>query len=134
MEKIISLPNDIYEKMIAEGENNLPDEACGLLAGYHHQVRSFWPLQNQLKSSTRFFVPKEMVTTAVKSIQNRKEQVLAIFHTHPSTKPVPSQFDLIHHPNEEVDMVIISYKYQIPQIKWYQIKNKTYKACTININ
>ncbi|WP_217649320.1 Mov34/MPN/PAD-1 family protein [Gracilibacillus orientalis] len=134
MEKVITLSKDIYQKVIAEGENNLPYEACGLIAGYHHQVTSFWPLQNQLNSSTRFFVHKQKVIETVKCIENRKEQVLAVFHTHPSTKPVPSPYDLSHHPDDQVGMVIVSYKYSLPQIKWYQIKNKIYKECTIIIN
>ncbi|MGP4041666.1 Mov34/MPN/PAD-1 family protein [Gracilibacillus sp. D59] len=134
MEKIISFPDELYQKLIAEGEKKLPYEACGLLAGTHNQVKSFWPLQNQLASTTRFFVPKKVVSEALKCIENRKEQVLAVFHTHPSTKPVPSQYDLSHHPDEDVDMVIVSFKYPTPEIKWYQIKSKRWKECTIHIS
>ncbi|MFD2654533.1 Mov34/MPN/PAD-1 family protein [Gracilibacillus thailandensis] len=133
MEKIITLPNNIYQTLIAEGERQLPYEACGLLAGFQQQVTSFWSLQNQVKSSSRFYVPKEIVTSTVEKIQNRKEQVLAIFHTHPSTKPVPSHFDLKHHPDDEVDMVILSHKYALPQIKWYQIRHNTYTTCKLVI-
>ncbi|MDX8046614.1 M67 family metallopeptidase [Gracilibacillus sp. S3-1-1] len=126
MEKVIIIPEYIYEQIITEGNKRLPYEACGLLAGNKNQVHSFWPLNNHLQSSRRFFVPKEEVRAAERQIINKKEQVLAVFHTHPSTKAVPSYYDLQNHPTVDVAMVIVSFKHDDPVMKWYAVRHNDY--------
>ena len=112
--------------MVDIGRLELPYEACGLLSGNDSHVKSLWPLQNEMKSVSRFFVNKNSVRETIQKIKKLEEQVLAIYHTHPITAPVPSSFDILNHPDNKVSMVIISYKTNPPNTKWYQIRDSMY--------
>ncbi|MBM7553618.1 Mov34/MPN/PAD-1 family protein [Thalassobacillus pellis] len=128
MNKFI-IPTPIYEEMILHGSANLPYEVCGLLAGFGSEVKSIWKLENERKSEKSFFVSKQVVEETLKYISERKEQVLAVYHSHPTTAPVPSSMDIHNHQEEEIKMVIISYKYKHPEMKCYQVINNGYMEC-----
>lgn len=122
----IVIPQIIHNKMVESGKANLPYETCGLLSGTNNRVLLLWHLENELKSAKRFFVRKKTVEKTIQKIKNLEEQVLAIYHTHPTTAPVPSSYDMTNHPDEKVNMVIISFKTNLPVTKWYTIKGQHY--------
>ncbi|MGP4038681.1 Mov34/MPN/PAD-1 family protein [Gracilibacillus sp. D59] len=97
-----------------------------MLSGKDNHVLSIWPLKNEVKSVSRFFVKKEIVEESIQKIKQLEEQVLAIYHNHPTTDPVPSSYDVLNHSDDNVDMVIISYKNNSPKTKWYQIQGSNY--------
>ncbi|MEC5424241.1 Mov34/MPN/PAD-1 family protein [Virgibacillus sp. C22-A2] len=122
----IVIPEIIHNEMVENCKDRLPYEACGLLSGTGNRIRSLWQLENELKSATRFFVSKQSVEKTIQNIKHLEEQVLAIYHTHPITDPVPSSYDLRNHTDEKVFMVIISFKTNPPITKWYTIKGNHY--------
>ncbi|MBM7573682.1 Mov34/MPN/PAD-1 family protein [Aquibacillus albus] len=124
--KKIVIPQIIYNQMVENGRSNLPYETCGLLSGIDDYVQSIWHLENEVKSVSRFFVKKETVEETMRKINQLEEQVLAIYHTHPTTAPVPSSYDIFNHPDEKVSMLIISYKTNPPITKWYNIQGSKY--------
>ncbi|MGJ9458034.1 Mov34/MPN/PAD-1 family protein [Oceanobacillus sp. CF4.6] len=81
------------------------------------------------QSNKRFFVSKKIVEETIRKIKNRDEQVIAVYHPHPTTAPVPSFYDVSNHPDDHLDMVIISYKTRPPITKWYHIKGANFEAC-----
>ncbi len=125
----ITLSNTIYNQLVEHGKSCLPYEACGLLAGNKDDITSIWPLENEWKSDRRFFVSEKIVAQTLNEIKARNELVIAVYHSHPTTAPVPSRFDLINHPDEKVKMVIVSYKNAQPSIKTYVINKENYKEC-----
>ncbi|NBJ68080.1 MULTISPECIES: M67 family metallopeptidase [Clostridia] len=133
MEKELIIPQSIHKKMIEHGEQGIPFESCGLLAGNNMHTKSIWRLENEQLSDRRFFVSKAKVGEVIEKIRQRNEEVLAIYHTHPTTSPIPSRYDLIHHPTEHVKMVIISYKSTPPLAKCYQIYKNNYEECLFYI-
>ncbi|WP_087972256.1 M67 family metallopeptidase [Oceanobacillus rekensis] len=126
----ITIPQTIHDKMVEHGRSCLPYEACGLLSGINHNVQSIWQLENEWKSDRRFFVRKKIVEETVQKIKQLNEQVLAVYHSHPTTAPVPSNYDITNHPDDHVFMVIISYKTRPPITKWYHIQESVYESCS----
>ncbi|MET3683736.1 proteasome lid subunit RPN8/RPN11 [Alkalibacillus flavidus] len=118
------MPQLIYSKIIEHCRDSLPNESCGLLTGNDNHVNRFWPLDNELKSTKLYFVSKRSLEKVLTKINQTGEQVLAIYHTHPTTAPVPSYYDLQNHPDETVQMMIISFKTEPPKSKIYTIKNR----------
>ena len=64
----ITIPQTIYNKMLAHGRLSLPFEACGFLSGNNYKVQSIWQLENEWKSDRRFFVSKRIVEYTVQEI------------------------------------------------------------------
>lgn len=132
-EKII-IPQSLYDQMIEHGRVTLPYEACGMFSGNNQKIKSFWPLENESKSDRRFFVSKKVVEETIQKVKELDQQIVAIYHTHPSTAPIPSIYDIKHHVDHDVKMVIISYKTKSAITKWYRIIDSTYEECLFLID
>lgn len=128
------IPQSIHQQLIEYGKLGLPFEACGFLSGNNMRVKSIWQLENEVLSDRRFFVSKMRVKQTIEKIHQQNEEVLAIYHTHPTTSPIPSRFDLINHPTENVKMVIVSYKTTPPLAKCYQVYDDIYEECLFYID
>jgi proteasome lid subunit RPN8/RPN11 len=127
-DKII-IPAICYKEIVEHVRLNLPYEVCGLLAGKNNKIQSVWKLENEIKSDRRFFVGERKIAETMQLIKKQEEQILAVYHSHPTTAPVPSSYDITNHFNDRVLMIIISYKSINPKVKCYHIKKETYKEC-----
>jgi len=121
----------LLKEVIEHARIHLPYESCGLLAGTNNIISSFWKLENEVKSENRFFVQKKVVEKTFSNIEERSECVIAIYHSHPTTAPIPSSYDIFSHPDQKVKMVIVSFKLEIPKIQCYNILKSTYFECPI---
>ncbi|MCP3030152.1 M67 family metallopeptidase [Halobacillus sp. A1] len=128
------IPYETYNQMITHTKKCLPYESCGLLTGKRNDIRSVWELENELKSSTRFFVDKKAVEETLEKVSEMNEEVIAIYHSHPNTSPVPSSYDLASHVDPLVKMVIVSHKEKVPLVKCYQITRHRYTICPLLVH
>ena len=119
----------LLKEVIDHARIHLPYESCGLLAGTANKINSFWRLENELKSDRRFFVEKKIVEKTLMQIAERKENVIAAYHSHPTTAPIPSSYDIFSHPDHNIKMMIVSFKSEPPIIKCYHILESIYTEC-----
>jgi len=99
--------------MLEQAQAELPNECCGFLAGTVEggvgRVVARYPLVNELASPTDFFCADQSLGNASRDMRQRGIDVLAIYHSHPTSASVPSRKDLArHYYGEEVMCVIIS--------------------------
>ncbi|WP_177184456.1 Mov34/MPN/PAD-1 family protein [Psychrobacillus sp. OK032] len=88
-----------------------------------------WVFENELKSDRCFFVSKTVVAKTLAQIAERKENVIAIYHSHLTTAPIPSSYDIINHPDSDIKMLIVSFKSEPPEAKCYHILHPAYYEC-----
>lgn len=130
----MNISKPLYDQVINHCQKQLPYEACGLLAGTNqNDVLSIWPLENENKSRIRYYVSKKVVNKTLNQIASKGQKVLAIYHSHPKTAPYPSYTDIRHHPDEDVKMIIISFKKNIPQLRCFAINAPTYEQYPFHI-
>ncbi len=79
----VTFPHTIYNQMLDHCLHALPFETCGILSGKDQTIHSIWPLKNEWRSATRFFVKKETVKKTFQDIQDQEEKVIGIYHSHP---------------------------------------------------
>jgi proteasome lid subunit RPN8/RPN11 len=79
---VILLPVAVIEEMIAAASRALPREAVGFLAGNGDSVESLVPLEH-IGDDRRFLVTPQSQFLAERKIRQRKQKVLALFHSHP---------------------------------------------------
>ncbi len=105
------IPRPIYEAMLAHAHVELPAECCGLLAGTiadgvgtmtHH-----FPLINALKSPTEYESEPRSMLGAQKAMRASGVVELAVYHSHPTSEPIPSRHDLERSYGEHVVNLII---------------------------
>ncbi|MBR1863799.1 MAG: M67 family metallopeptidase [Ruminococcus sp.] len=86
-----------YEKIVAHAKKNLPEEACGLIAGVidgeDKIVKEVYLLENTDHSNEHFTLdPKEQLA-AVKDMRTKGLVPLGNWHSHPESPSRPSEED-----------------------------------------
>lgn len=94
---MITLKKADYEKMLAHAKKELPNEACGLLAGViegaDKRVEKVYLLTNIDHSNEHFSLdPKEQLA-AVKDMRANGLVPLGNWHSHPESPSRPSEED-----------------------------------------
>ena len=94
---MIQLNKADFEKMLAHATRELPDEACGLIAGEVQEtdkiVRKVYLLTNIDHSNEHFSLdPKEQLA-AVKDMRANGLVPLGNWHSHPESPSRPSEED-----------------------------------------
>lgn len=86
----------LAEALLEHARSELPNEACGLLSGDRAAGRAtaFHPARNVLASPLRYEVHPEDLVRIILGIEADGRDLVAIFHSHTRTPPVPSASDL----------------------------------------
>lgn len=73
----------------------LPREACGLLGGRRGIASSHVAVANVAEEpELRFEMDPEELAAAMAELEARGEELVAVYHSHPRTSPVPSWADV----------------------------------------
>jgi proteasome lid subunit RPN8/RPN11 len=85
--------------MIQHAQTELPNECCGQLAGVRDgavlRALAWHPLVNKSESpETEYEGTPDSLIKAHKEMRERGHDIVAIYHSHPTSKPIPSKKDL----------------------------------------
>jgi proteasome lid subunit RPN8/RPN11 len=84
--------------MIQQAQAELPNECCGILAGVREgdvlRVLKMHPLINEAASPIEYQSEPRSMFMAVKDMRQLGHDVLAVYHSHPASAPIPSKTDL----------------------------------------
>ncbi len=107
---MISLKKDDYEIIVAQCLRELPDEACGILAGKDGEVKKVFIMANAQKSPENFFMDGKEQLKVTKEIRGLGLEMLGIYHSHVASQAYPSAHDVAMAFYPEVSYVIVSIK------------------------
>jgi proteasome lid subunit RPN8/RPN11 len=135
---ILHLPRSVYEGMLWHARAEQPLECCGLLAGIIREdgigeVRLRYPLLNAAASPVEFASEPKSHFSADRDIRRQGLQVLAIYHSHPASEPIPSRTDLARNWSSEVVNVIVSLAQTPPQVRAWWLGAEGYREAAWSI-
>jgi proteasome lid subunit RPN8/RPN11 len=124
----LQVPRRIHEEMLAQATGELPNECCGILAGILPvalraeqtgtvavpveppivRVERRYPLVNAAQSPKEYLSDPHSMLAAVRDMRQHGLEILGVFHSHPTSAPIPSKTDLERNYSEEVVHFIIS--------------------------
>jgi [CysO sulfur-carrier protein]-S-L-cysteine hydrolase len=128
----LQIPRHLYDAMIAQARAELPNECCGLLAGHifavegPRRVVQLYPLVNATASPVEYTSDARSMFDAVRSMQKLGLELLAIYHSHPTSEPIPSRTDLARKYSEEVINFIISLQSEPPRVRGWTLTAESY--------
>ena len=92
MQKIILKQSD--KKILAQySENQKPNEACAILFGKEDEVLDIFFTDNIEESPINFTISNEQLLEAYRIAEDKKIEVIGIFHSHPNSDAFPSKTD-----------------------------------------
>jgi proteasome lid subunit RPN8/RPN11 len=135
----LQVPESVLAAMIAQALVEQPNECCGLLAGVLERTKeattpigrvvTCLPLVNALASPTRYCSDARSSLDADKAMRTEGLQLLAIYHSHPTTEPIPSRTDLADNPYEDdVVHLIISLATTPPLVRAWRLRADSYRV------
>jgi proteasome lid subunit RPN8/RPN11 len=91
----VTVPRPVAEELMAHARSELPNEACGLLAGSLASGRActYHPARNAEASPLRYSVHPEDLVRITFAIEEAGKELVAIFHSHTHSSAVPSATD-----------------------------------------
>jgi proteasome lid subunit RPN8/RPN11 len=90
----LTIPQYIFDKMIAHCRSGYPDEACGILAGKDGRVQKIYEMTNVEPSPVSYFMDPKEQFEAMKNMRLEGLKMLAIYHSHPFSPAYPSAKDV----------------------------------------
>ncbi len=119
------LPQTLYQAMVAHAVAERPNECCGLLAGTPGPdvvtaLRHF-PLVNAAATPAIEYLsePRSMFT-ADRAIRAAGLDVVAVYHSHPTSAAMPSKKDVATNYSDSVMNLIISLQTGQPELRaWW---------------
>lgn len=117
------IPKLVYDVMVHHCRLEKPIEACGVLSGKAGVVTRCYPVGNKARSSTRYEMEPEDQLRVMTEIDNRGEDLIAIYHSHPDSPAYPSQTDirLAYYPDSYY--VIVSLAGAEPEVRAFKISS-----------
>jgi len=130
----LHIPEAMYEEMVQHAQAELPNECVGMLIGKSDgTVAEYLPLVNELKSPTRFLTEPYSMLRAEKRCRELKLEVLAIFHSHPTSEPVPSKYDVADHYSSTVMSLILTMIDNPTPLQGWWIENGMFQRAEVRI-
>jgi proteasome lid subunit RPN8/RPN11 len=132
--------------MISQARSELPNECCGLLAGRIQEsgvqgqdddrtnqqvvrVVRRYALVNAAASQTEYLSDPRGMFEAVRDMRRLGLEIVAIYHSHPTSAPVPSHTDLERNYSPDVMNFIISLQDGNPQMRgWWLEEHNFHEA------
>ena len=107
----IRIPAPLAREMIDHSKDVFPFECCGLLLGIKQSgdclVVSRVALTNVLASATEFESDPAEMLAAHRRMRREGLEMLAVYHSHPTSAPIPSRKDRIRSLGAGIASVII---------------------------
>jgi len=118
------LPSQLRDEMFAQAQAELPNECCGLLAGKaadgSGRVVRRYPLKNTAASPTEYWSDPADMFAADRDLRREGLDVLAVYHSHPTSEALPSRTDRERNYSTEVVNFIISLQSDKPVMRgWW---------------
>lgn len=83
-----------YQQMIESVQRVYPEEGCGILAGKETTVECVLPVENELHLPTRFLMKAEDQLKMFLELDEKKIDMIGIYHSHPHGPDHPSETDV----------------------------------------
>lgn len=92
---LLYLPQQLVSEVLTHALEALPDECVGLLLGKRNCATRRVPLPNVARDPTRHFeADPDALLRALMQAEERGEDLVAIYHSHPHGPSTPSNTDL----------------------------------------
>lgn len=88
------IPHRIYDEMIEQAREEIPNECCGLIGGVDGEAKTLYKAKNSEASPLRYNLDPQDQFRIMSEMEERGEELAAIYHSHTASPAFPSQTDI----------------------------------------
>lgn len=107
---MLTLTQDLYDRIVAHARQDHPDEACGVVAGPAGTGRPerFIPMLNAARSPTFYEFDSKDLLKLYRELDDRDEDPVIVYHSHTATEAYPSRTDVTYANEPGAHYVVVS--------------------------
>lgn len=130
----LTIPGSLLAEVVAHARRELPNECCGLVAGHVADgagiASASFPVGNDAASSSEYETNARDMLRAFHAMRERGIELLAVYHSHPMSEPVPSRRDIARNTyGESVAHLIVGLGGSEPHVRaWWLGENGSREA------
>jgi proteasome lid subunit RPN8/RPN11 len=134
----LAVPDLLLEEVFEHARVEAPLECCGLLAGHIADgtgvVTTRYFVANDAASPTEYVTDARHLLSAFRSMRESGSELLAIYHSHPTTDPVPSRRDIERNTyGESVVHLIVSLAGPEPAARGWWLTPTGYRELPVEV-
>ena len=120
---MLALTDATFTKMVAHALDDLPNEACGLVAAAPGSVKveRVYRCRNTAASSRLYEVDPLDHLRADRDAEGRGFEIVGVYHSHTHTEAYPSPTDVKQAPDPGWHYLLVSLKDPEPVLRSYRI-------------
>lgn len=84
----------LLDEIVAHAREEAPNECCGLVGGSDGRAGTVYRARNEFESPLRYNVHPQDLLQITNEIDDRGEELAAIYHSHTGSEAYPSQTDI----------------------------------------
>jgi proteasome lid subunit RPN8/RPN11 len=131
------LPRQLYTAMVQHAQAELPNECCGLLSGSLGtgalRAANWYPLVNEAASPIEYRSEPRSMFLAIRQMRKEGQEIVAIYHSHPTSEPIPSRTDLERNYDPQVVHFIIGLHGPEPIVRAWRLVESTFEEAAWEI-
>lgn len=129
----LAIPATVLNLVIDHARAELPNECCGFLAGTVTQgvgrVETCLPLVNERASPIAFRTEARSVLAAFRAMRAAGQELLVIYHSHPTSDPIPSRQDLAENSyGSEIPWLIVGLAGDRAEVRVWRLETESFTA------
>jgi [CysO sulfur-carrier protein]-S-L-cysteine hydrolase len=90
----VRIARPLLDEIVAHSRDDVPNECCGMVAGTNGQATRVYRARNSEASPFRYTIHPQDQFKITMEIEDRGEEIAAIYHSHTKSPPEPSQTDI----------------------------------------
>ena len=88
------IPTNIYDELLEHAREEAPNECCGLIGGTDGVAKTAYRARNAEASPLRYNLDPQDQFRIMTEMEERGEELSAIYHSHTASAAYPSQTDI----------------------------------------
>jgi proteasome lid subunit RPN8/RPN11 len=88
------ISRDIRDQILEHAREEVPNECCGLIGGKDDEARTIYRARNAEASPLRYNLDPQDQIRISGEMEDRGEELAAIYHSHTASPAYPSQTDI----------------------------------------
>ncbi|MFC7218489.1 Mov34/MPN/PAD-1 family protein [Streptomyces polyrhachis] len=110
---MLTITQELYERITAHARADHPDEACGIVAGpspapADGRPQRFVPMLNAARSPTFYEFDSQDLLKLYRELDDRDEEPVVVYHSHTATEAYPSRTDISYAGEPGAHYVLVS--------------------------
>ena len=120
---MLRLTPRVHAEMVGHAYDTLPEEACGLLAGYPEGDKAVvcYRTTNIAHSARVYTVDPKDYLRADRDAEDHGMTIIGVYHSHTHTPAYPSPTDVAQAPDPGWHYVVVSLADEAPVVRSYRI-------------